>query len=162
MRLTVERHLAPAARESAPRHAARGICRHRGPARLQLAEPRGGDRSKSQIRDLKQATHAEVAVAGHKWAVTVAAIRMAECPISPSQGAALLNGQIVPGRNRATAIVAMRQVVKTISKFALTDSHLNGNTRAIISSESPFAVIAASCLSASKNPNCPIVPTRES
>src|ERR1700735_1706247 len=70
----------------------------------------------------------------------LAAIRMAECPISPSQGAALLNGQIVPGRNRATAIVAMRQVVKTISKFALTDSHLNGNTRAIISSGSPFAV----------------------
>jgi hypothetical protein len=68
----------------------------------------------------------------------LAAIRMAECPISPSQGAALLNGQIVPGGNRATAIVAMRQVVKTISKFALTDSHLNGNTRAIISSPSRY------------------------
>src|ERR1700693_5983250 len=39
---------------------------------------------------------------------------------------------------------------------------LNGTTRAIISSGSPFAVIAASRLSASKNPNCPIVPTRES
>jgi hypothetical protein len=38
----------------------------------------------------------------------------------------------------------------------------NGTTRAIISSGSPFAVIAASRLSASKNPNCPIVPTRES
>src|SRR5580692_9412106 len=35
----------------------------------------------------------------------------------------------------------------------------NGTTRAIISSGSPFAVIAASRLSASKNPNCPIVPT---
>src|SRR4029079_12682133 len=31
--------------------------------------------------------------------------------------------------------------------------------RAIISSGSPFAVIAASRRSASKNPNCPIVPT---
>src|SRR6516225_12181865 len=38
----------------------------------------------------------------------------------------------------------------------------NGTTQAIISSGSPFAVIAASRLSASKNPNCPIVPTRES
>src|ERR1035438_9642243 len=38
----------------------------------------------------------------------------------------------------------------------------NGTTRVIISSGSPFAVIAASRLSASKNPNCPIVPTRES
>src|ERR1700678_167094 len=35
----------------------------------------------------------------------------------------------------------------------------NGTTRAIISSGSPFAEIAASPLSASKNPNCPIVPT---
>src|SRR5580704_4441671 len=35
----------------------------------------------------------------------------------------------------------------------------NGTTRAIISSGSPFAVIAASRRSASKNPNCPIVPT---
>src|ERR1700678_1591132 len=35
----------------------------------------------------------------------------------------------------------------------------NGTTRAIISSGSPFAEIAASRLSASKNPNCPIVPT---
>src|SRR5262249_45427512 len=35
----------------------------------------------------------------------------------------------------------------------------NGTTRAIISSGSPFAVIAASRLSASKNPNCPIPPT---
>src|ERR1700692_4807358 len=35
----------------------------------------------------------------------------------------------------------------------------NGTTRAIISSGSPFAVIAASLRSASKNPNCPIVPT---
>src|SRR5262245_56303030 len=35
----------------------------------------------------------------------------------------------------------------------------NGTTQAIISSGSPFAVIAASRLSASKNPNCPIVPT---
>src|SRR5215470_8878627 len=35
----------------------------------------------------------------------------------------------------------------------------NGTTRAIISSGSPFAVIAASRLSASKNRNCPIVPT---
>src|SRR5216683_3166566 len=34
----------------------------------------------------------------------------------------------------------------------------NGTTRAIISSGSPFAVIAASRRSASKNPNCPIVP----
>src|SRR5580692_4558916 len=34
-----------------------------------------------------------------------------------------------------------------------------GTTRAIISSGSPFAEIAASRLSASKNPNCPIVPT---
>src|ERR1700693_4576141 len=38
----------------------------------------------------------------------------------------------------------------------------NGTTRAIISRGSPFAVIDASRLSASKNPNCPIVPTRES
>src|SRR6516225_10079807 len=38
----------------------------------------------------------------------------------------------------------------------------NGTTRAIISSGSPFAVIAASRLSASKNPNCPIVPPCES
>src|ERR1700678_1622363 len=35
----------------------------------------------------------------------------------------------------------------------------NGTTRAIISSGSPFAEIAASRRSASKNPNCPIVPT---
>src|SRR3984893_1328860 len=35
----------------------------------------------------------------------------------------------------------------------------NGTTRAIISNGSPFAVIAASRRSASKNPNCPIVPT---
>src|SRR6201981_876581 len=35
----------------------------------------------------------------------------------------------------------------------------NGTTRAIISSGSPFAVIAASRRSASKNPNCPIVST---
>src|SRR5258708_31202531 len=35
----------------------------------------------------------------------------------------------------------------------------NGTTRAIISSGSTFAVIAASRRSASKNPNCPIVPT---
>src|SRR5580704_2069155 len=35
----------------------------------------------------------------------------------------------------------------------------NGTTRAIISSGSPFAVIAASRRSASKNPNCPIVQT---
>src|SRR5580704_3223563 len=34
----------------------------------------------------------------------------------------------------------------------------NGTTRAIISSGSPFAVIAASRRSASKNPNCPIAP----
>src|SRR6516165_12763358 len=38
----------------------------------------------------------------------------------------------------------------------------NGTTRAIISSGSPFAVIDASRLSASKKPNFPIVPTRES
>src|SRR5580704_18919481 len=38
----------------------------------------------------------------------------------------------------------------------------NGTTRAIISSGSPLAVIAASRRSASKNPNCPILPTRES
>src|SRR5271169_7255924 len=38
----------------------------------------------------------------------------------------------------------------------------NGTSRAIISSGAPFAVIDASRLSASKNPNCPIVPTRES
>jgi IS5 family transposase len=35
----------------------------------------------------------------------------------------------------------------------------NGTTRSIISSGSPFAEIAASRLSSSKNPSCPIVPT---
>src|SRR5450759_2443299 len=35
----------------------------------------------------------------------------------------------------------------------------NGTTRSIISSGSPFAEIAASRLSASKNPSCPIGPT---
>src|ERR1700674_2792949 len=35
----------------------------------------------------------------------------------------------------------------------------NGTTRAIISSGSPFAEIAASRSSASKKPNCPIIPT---
>jgi hypothetical protein len=63
MRLTVEHHLGRLRRGKA-RHALRlaafaGIVVPRGsnwPSRG------GGDRSKSQIRDLKQATHAEVAV----------------------------------------------------------------------------------------------------
>src|SRR5580700_9361868 len=48
--------------------------------------------------------------------------------------------------------------VKTAASIS-TRKLSNGTTRAIISSGSPFAVIAASRRSASKNPNCPIVPT---
>jgi hypothetical protein len=63
MRLTVERHLGRLRRGKA-RHALRlaafaGIVVPRGSS---WPSRGGGDRSKSQIRDLKQATHAEVAV----------------------------------------------------------------------------------------------------
>jgi hypothetical protein len=55
----------------------------------------------------------------------------------------------------AALLLAHRRQHRRLDLRALS----NGTTRAIISSGSPFAEIAASRLSASKNPNCPIVPT---
>src|SRR3954469_4892412 len=54
----------------------------------------------------------------------------------------------------ALLLVRRRHTAASISARKLS----NGTTRAIISSGSPFAEIAASRLSASKNPNCPIAP----